>query len=683
MRYPAQLTVIATLAAAAAPALAVIPHRIAAATAVPQQPAAEVAVASDEAPPASPVSAVSSGPLGTLSPVPAVMGGEIAAAASVLTSITALKLGLAAGVGLVAAGLGRGWNRGLRRIAETAGTRMGRWVRGDFGVRVRKGASAGVVGRFGGRLWTAAAGLLRDRERDRLAALTAEHRLAAVLAGVDEAVLGIDRSWNVTFLNARALDLAGCGDAVGRPLWDVLPEMAAPALAAPLCKAMRGGFPGEHNVRLGPSGRRGTMRAVPSGEGFVLCLGGVANPGAVDEPVVTREIGSVRAEAGLRNSFLAGAAHELRQPVQSLMLFGGILEDRLTGHDAAPVAAALNRSLRTVGALIDDFLDVCRIDAAAEPRSVPVPLGPILERLDAEYRPYAEAHGLRLSVAPTHAIVRSDATLLERMLRNLVEGALRQASAGGRVVVGLRRAGGDYRLEVLDDGPGLPEERREALAAALASTLTDGPGPGSAGEGLGLGLAVVRHLAGLLGHPLGLRPVRGGRGTAFAIELPAADAVAPSPAPEAEAVAQRLAEPAAGTGSVAAGAAGLALVIEDEAVIREGLRRVLENWGWNVVEAGSAAEALGLVSGRKPDLILADYQLGGGARGTDAIRKVEAACGAPVPAIVLTGDTAPEREREIRAGGHALMHKPLSAAALRRLIDTLAPERHALAAGAR
>lgn len=114
---------------------------------------------------------------------------------------------------------------------------------------------------------------------------------------------------------------------------------------------------------------------------------------------------------------------------------------------------------------------------------------------------------------------------------------------------------------------------------------------------------------------------------------------------------------------------GLILVIDDEPLIRMGLQARLEDWGYRVLTAGSVEDVIHHVeSGERPSAILADYRLRGGETGLDAIRAVYERLDAPVPATIITGDTAPERLIEVREGGHALLHKPIAAHELRNAV---------------
>ncbi|HEY0838387.1 MAG TPA: response regulator [Azospirillum sp.] len=116
----------------------------------------------------------------------------------------------------------------------------------------------------------------------------------------------------------------------------------------------------------------------------------------------------------------------------------------------------------------------------------------------------------------------------------------------------------------------------------------------------------------------------------------------------------------------------LVVVVDDDPSIVDGLALVLEGWGYDVLTARSLEElAAGLkTQAAVPALVLADHFLPGGT-GADAVEMVRRHCGATVPAIILTGDTTPERQAEATAAGYRLMHKPVLPAPLRTAIDEL------------
>ena len=117
---------------------------------------------------------------------------------------------------------------------------------------------------------------------------------------------------------------------------------------------------------------------------------------------------------------------------------------------------------------------------------------------------------------------------------------------------------------------------------------------------------------------------------------------------------------------------GLVVVIEDEVIILRGLKMVLEDWGYEVVAATDEAGALDCLSDHPhgPDVIISDYRLRAGTTGTGAIRHLRARYGnRPIPSILITGDTAPERLREAEASGYRLLHKPVSSPDLKSMLE--------------
>jgi CheY-like chemotaxis protein len=254
------------------------------------------------------------------------------------------------------------------------------------------------------------------------------------------------------------------------------------------------------------------------------------------------------------------------------------------------------------------------------------------------------------------AWVRSDSILLERVLLNLVSNAVRYAARGG-VVVGCRRRSQQLRIDVCDSGAGIPEDQRQRIFGEfyqLTGQAPDGQG------GLGLGLAIVDRLGRLLGHPVELSS-RLGRGSRFSVSVPLV--AQPHRAAEMQAPSSAVADPAHGK---------RVMVIDDDPLVLDGMRGILQRWGCQVETAASGDAALAkLANGGKPDLIISDSRLAEGETGIEAIRRLRAAAGTPIPAFVITGDTAPERLREASEAGFHLLHKPVSPMTLRTTLNRL------------
>jgi two-component system, sensor histidine kinase len=178
-------------------------------------------------------------------------------------------------------------------------------------------------------------------------------------------------------------------------------------------------------------------------------------------------------------------------------------------------------------------------------------------------------------------------------------------------------------------------------------------------KGLGLGLAIVKRLSALLDCSVAVAS-EPGKGSVFKIAVSLADESSSEESSVAE-------EPEPGV------APGLILVVDDEAAIQKAFSSVLSGWRHTVIAAGSCAEMLERLAARptRPDLIICDYRLREGENGIDVIARLQSEYNEDIPAILITGDTAPDRLKEAQSSGLLLLHKPVSAGKLRAAIGSL------------
>jgi signal transduction histidine kinase len=364
-------------------------------------------------------------------------------------------------------------------------------------------------------------------------------------------------------------------------------------------------------------------------------------------------------EASLAKSrFLAAASHDLRQPVHALTLFVGALAQQPLGPEARRLLGHVGGAADTMGAMFNALLDMSRLDAGmVRPEVRAFDLLPMLERIAADEGGMAQAKGLALRLNASPLAVLSDPVHVERILRNLAANAVRYTDQGG-VLITARRRGAAVVVRVVDTGIGIPAERQAEVFEEFVQLHNP---ERDRNKGLGLGLAIVRRLAGLLGAPLRLRS-RPGRGSVFSLTLPPARAVV---------VAQ--AAPAAAPPAVAIGTGDLVLVVDDDAEIRAGMHSLLAGWGCEVVGAAGSADLMPqlLSLTRVPRLIISDYRLQGDETGIAVIERVQSEYNEDIPAILITGDTAPARLREAQASGYTLLHKPVGPQALRGAMQAL------------
>lgn len=347
-----------------------------------------------------------------------------------------------------------------------------------------------------------------------------------------------------------------------------------------------------------------------------------------------------------KSRFLAIASHDLRQPVHALGLFAASLHKRLAASPDEPLARNLVRAVDALERSFNAMLDVSKLDAGAlAPHLQTFALRDLFRRLHMQYAGQAELAGLGLRFSPGGKAVTSDPQLLERIVGNLVQNALKYTTRGGVVVVA-RSTAERINIEVWDTGSGIAPAD---LPRIFDEFYQVGRGQRDRAHGLGMGLAIVKRLAALLQHRLEVVS-QPGRGTLFRVGVPIGglpgiqDELAP-----------------ADTQPMAIDRPLVVLVVDDEEAIREGVRLLLLEWGYQPVTAADADEAERAVQALdgRVDLVLSDLHLGAGADGVDVIAAVRRLCGRELPAILITGDTGQEQLRRIASAGATLLFKPV------------------------
>lgn len=357
-----------------------------------------------------------------------------------------------------------------------------------------------------------------------------------------------------------------------------------------------------------------------------------------------------------KSRFLAAASHDLRQPMHALGLFIAELAQHKHSAEVRRLVERIAASAGAIENLLDSLLDISRLDAdVVRPNVRPFPLQPLLDRIATEERPGAQVRDLELRARPTDAWINSDPVLFERILGNLVSNAVRYTRKG-RVLVACRRRGGKLRIEVRDNGMGIPEEALESIFQEFVQLHNP---ERARDKGLGLGLPIVRRLTDLLGHRLSLRSAPG-RGSVFAVEVPLVD-----PQPEDQSQGEDRAPGDMGGLRVA--------LVDDDPLARTSMESLLTSWGCDVVAAASH-EALVDTLQREdvaPRIIISDFRLAGVLNGVDVIRSVRALVGDEVPAMLISGDTGEETLRLAQQEGLPLLHKPVRPARLRAILNRL------------
>jgi len=381
---------------------------------------------------------------------------------------------------------------------------------------------------------------------------------------------------------------------------------------------------------------------------------------ALKEEIEKHDQARLAAETANRakSQFLAAASHDLRQPLHALGMFAASLSERVHHPEVRTTIDNINASVLALEDLFNELLDISRLDAGTiQPKLRSFLIGPLFDRLYAEYASEAAEHGLVFSVVHSDFQIYSDPTLLERVLRNLISNAIRY-TPNGEVVVECKAGESMIVLEVRDTGVGIPLDQQESIFEEFYQI---GNPERDRKKGLGLGLAIVKRTAQLLGCSVHLSSSPG-QGSTFSLEIPQGQ----TPSLEAEHIDEEMKPRSVLNGQ-------FIVVIDDELAVLKSTEILLTQWGCHVLTASSFDEAAAYLSEyeRLPDVIISDYRLRGSTIGSDVIRRLQAELGCHIPGVIITGDIAPDRLKEAEASGYHLLYKPVAPEKLRALLSSL------------
>ena len=345
-----------------------------------------------------------------------------------------------------------------------------------------------------------------------------------------------------------------------------------------------------------------------------------------------------------KSKFLAAASHDLRQPIHAQGLFMEVLASTVLDPQQRTLLASASAAGQASAEMLGTLLDFSRIEAGViDPLVQTFRLQTLLNKIEREFAPQADAIGLVYRSRETSLLGYSDPALVELILRNLVSNAIRYTTTGGLLVV-CRKRGATAFLEVWDTGIGIEAAQFEAVFREFHQL---GNPERDRCKGMGLGLAIADSLSKQLGHHLSLDS-RLHQGSVFRLALPLAvnewAPELPLPLPHLDALVRTR-----------------VLVIDDDVAVLSGMAQLLRSWGCTCLPATCLTDALALLSqGETIDLVISDFRLREQHSGIKAIEAVRAVSSADLPALLVTGDTAPNRLREAQTSRLPLLHKPVS-----------------------
>ncbi|MFK7857347.1 MAG: ATP-binding protein [Granulosicoccus sp.] len=359
------------------------------------------------------------------------------------------------------------------------------------------------------------------------------------------------------------------------------------------------------------------------------------------------ELRSGKLEKKAKDSFIAAASHDLRQPLHALGLFLVATEKHIANDTGRKALAEAKQCTTELNRLFNSLLDLSRLDAGVvDVNKTHFKLDRLLSLMDPEFSALAKQSGIQFEIYHSNHSIHTDAILLNRILRNLLENAFMHSSAT-RVTILCESNGDIVRLTIADDGIGIPSAEQSDIFSEYYQL--DRP-ERDRSKGLGLGLSIVKRLCKILGIDVTLESdIR--KGTKFHLDVP----------PDKALPAFMYHPVIAPVQSCDIPSGILVAVIDDDVLVRRAMICVLESLEIKAVAAESAAEMIRLLkhNDRVPDILVADYRLLDNQTGDTAIHQVRSAFGIGFPAIIITGDTSPGRMSEAASSGFELMHKPV------------------------
>jgi signal transduction histidine kinase/DNA-binding response OmpR family regulator len=381
-----------------------------------------------------------------------------------------------------------------------------------------------------------------------------------------------------------------------------------------------------------------------------------------EEAVAAARDAALRADDS-KSRFLAAASHDLRQPLQAILLVETVLSRALKEGSLSGYVKLLGDSARGMDELLCALLDINRLETGAiQPQLRVFGLDEVLPRLRSDLRYAAASKSLEFEVEDCDEQIRSDPALLLVILRNLIGNAIKY-TAHGRVTVRVRCDASELVLEVCDSGQGIPGKHLERIFDAFYQVDNANR---DKSRGIGLGLSIVQRVAQLLGHPLSVE-TREGVGSTFGVRVPRVVFAGASNDVAVSSAYRSTIPPAPLT----------LLHIEDDPAIARLMSELLSSEGYRVVSVGSREEALLRVDAEhlKPDLIVTDYHLPAEATGDAVVAEIAKRLGKRPPAILLTGDITADLRARAERVVDCVLSKPVEIDVLLRELAELSRRR--------
>ena len=356
-------------------------------------------------------------------------------------------------------------------------------------------------------------------------------------------------------------------------------------------------------------------------------------------------------ESKSKSRFLAAVSHDLMQPLNAARLFASSLIEVAKESESKQLASHIESALEAAEDLIGDLLDISRLESGKLDVNVyGFAVNDVLANLNAEFSALAKQQNIQFSMMPSQQLVQSDPKLLRRVVQNFLTNAFRY-SPQGKVLLGVRRAGENVRIEVWDNGLGIDEDKQQEIFEEF-----NRGSQASSDQGLGLGLAISKGIANVLGHKITMRSWPG-KGSVFSITLKRALFVAPQ--------------------SVTVSSQSNSdlnhlnvLCVDNEPEILLAMDQLLARWGCHVRTTTDLIGSLKMIDEDWiPDVILSDYRLDNGRTGLEVLQQCRLRLGDSFIGVIISADRTEEMLEGIELNGFSFIPKPVKPLKLRAILN--------------
>ncbi|GGI92514.1 protein-glutamate methylesterase [Polymorphobacter multimanifer] len=496
-----------------------------------------------------------------------------------------------------------------------------------------------------------------DRQR------TTADDLQNVLYSTDVATIFLDTDLRIRFFTPATRRLFRMLPTdIGRPMSDLAPAVVDATLNTDAQRVLSDGIAIEREI-AGAAGDWFVRRILPYRthldriEGVVITVVDITERKNAARVLVEARLQADAANLA-KSRFLAAASHDLRQPLQTLVLLQEVLMQKTESEDVQVLLDRLARTLTSMTSMLNTLLDINQIESGSVLADVqPFPVATLLDRIGQEFGIHADAYDQNLRIVPNSAIILSDPFLLSQIVHNLVANSLKYTRRG-TALVGCRRRGRLLDIEVWDNGVGIPPSELDAVFDAYHQV---GAADRDRNRGLGLGLSIVRRLSDLLEHKVSVESVPG-KGSMFRISVPLATSAVP--APQADVAQPDTSAPHVGVDI---------LLIDDDTDLLDLVGLLLASAGHRIATAMDEAGAFKVLQETmpKPAIIITDLNLAGKEDGLHLVAKIRERVGSELPVIVLTGDISVEALARIPEQGCFRVAKPVRMQEMLQVIDRL------------